>query len=174
MQAAINGAARVWHPKLVLNVGIGWGAGPDEGDMGQKLGDVMVALVVHKLGEGDVARGGNIDARETPGQVGIWISHIVRDTQIGWYSDVQPNPAWYHKRRITGRETKKYRALAGNVILFGMDTLMTRLLSCHCAMYTHCECQHALKEYHVLSLISHALKQSAACQHQCIKAQYNQ
>ncbi|DBA91714.1 hypothetical protein WJX77_010641 [Trebouxia sp. C0004] len=122
MQAAINDAVPIWHPEMVLNIGFEWGTDPEEGNFRQKLGDVMVAIVVHKLGEDDVARGGDIHMRETPGEVSIWMKHVVRDTRMDWYSDVQPEPAWYPQDQITGRESKKYKTFAGDVISFGMDT----------------------------------------------------
>lgn len=135
MQAAINDAVHVWHPELVLNVGFGWGAGPEEGDLGQKLGDVMVAFVVHQPSENDVVKDGDTHTREAPGQVGVWLRNIVRATRLDWYSDVQPNPAWYPKGQITGRETTKYRAFEGDVISVGMTLC--------CARYTQVESQHA-------------------------------
>ena len=111
MQLAIVDAMPVWHPKLVLNLGVGWGARSYVGHMLQKLGDVMVACDVHGLGEkGKIDDQDDIRVPKQPSALQKWLKRAVQTSWQDWRSDVQPDVSWYPHHQVP---PSKYKAFAG-------------------------------------------------------------
>lgn len=108
-----------WSPKWVINVGIGWGAGPNVGDSGQKLGDVMVPDRILPYGSNDKRQNGQAIMRADTGQPGQILRACMQAAEVFWTSPLRPDPAWYPVGGITGKCPDSYVPVMGTMISVG-------------------------------------------------------
>lgn len=125
MQAIIIVAASLWKPVWIFNVGIGWGAGPNVGDCGEKLGDVMVGIGLLGYGVNDKVSESETISRVFIPEIGPMLHDRLQAACVRWKPSIVPDASWYSNGVITGESPGCYQLLMGDIISVGKDVLGT-------------------------------------------------